>query len=74
MEIRGICIYESCICCGMRNAKYFIDGIDIRNYENASKRQLDNLIYHIREIMSHFREDTKQLIEKDELIRILTED
>lgn len=57
----------------MRDIKYFIDGIGMRNYSNAGERQFDNLIYHIREIMSHFKEDTKQLNGKDELIKILTE-
>lgn len=73
MEARGICIYKSCICCGMRDIKYFIDGIDMRNYDNASKRQLDGLTYHIKETMSHFRKGTKQLDGKEELIKILVE-
>lgn len=73
IEVRGICIYENCICCGMKNVKYFIDGIDMRNCENLNYKQLNNLRHRIREIMSHFREDTKQLFGKEELIKILTE-
>lgn len=71
VNIRGISIYESYITAGM-NIKYSIDGIDMRRYKNATVEEIDGLNYHIREIMSHFREDTKQLSGKDELIEVLT--
>lgn len=74
MEIRGLSIYESCICHGMRNIKYFIDGIDMKIYKDADEKHIDSLIYHVKDIMSHFRKDTKQLTGKDELIEILMED
>ena len=73
MEIRGMTIYEDYISHGMRNIKYFIDGIDMKNYKNASGRQLGSLVRRIKEIISHFNRDTKQLSGKDELIKILTE-
>ena len=72
-EVRGICVYESCLCIKIHDTKYFIDGIDMRNYENASTEILNRLIYHTREVMSHFHKDAKQLSGKDELIKILTE-
>lgn len=72
-EVRGISLYESCLCLKIHDAKYFIDGIDMGSYKSASDRQLESLTYRIREAMSHFRIDTKQLDGKDELIKILTE-
>ena len=71
-EIRGIGVYENFLCTKIHDTEYFIDGIDMRKYKNASNRQIDSLIYHIKETMSHFRENTKQLENKDELIKILT--
>lgn len=73
-EIRGICVYESNITHGIRNIKYFIDDIDMKNYKNESEKQIDSLIYHVKEIMSHFGIDAKQLAGKDELIEILVGD
>ena len=72
-EVRGISLYENCLCIKIHNPKYFIDGIDMRNYKGTSDKQIDRLIYRIREMMSHFRRGTKQLSGKDELIKILTE-
>ena len=73
MEIKGLSIYKSNICHGMRNIKYFIDGIDMRIYKDASERQIESLNSHVKDVMTHFRKDTKQLGGKDELIKILTE-
>lgn len=73
MEIRGISLCESCLCVKIRKAEYFIDGIDMRNYKNASKRNIDVLMWRIRYAMQSFKRDTKQLSGKDELIKILAE-
>lgn len=73
MEVRGISIYENCLCAKIHNAKYFIDGVDMRNYKDASEEKLDNLVWRVKEAMSHLRENTKQLSGKDKLIEILTE-
>lgn len=73
MEIRGITVYNTCSAISRNYLKYFIDGIDMRNYKDASKERIDSLIWHIKDVMLHFREDTKQLSGKDELIKILAE-
>lgn len=73
IRVNGIAIYENCLCLKIHNPKYFIDGIDMRNYRDTSKERLDSLIWHIKDVMLHFREDTEQLSGKDELIKILTE-
>lgn len=69
----GLWVYESNLCTKMRDIKYFIDGIDIKNRKYTDNRQLGGMMYHAREIMLHFDKDTKQLDSKDELIQILTE-
>lgn len=73
IEVRGICVYESCLHTKMQGIKYYIDGIDMRNYKNASKRNIDVLMWRIRYAMQSFKRDTKQLENKNELIKILTE-
>lgn len=72
-EVRGICVYENCLCLKIRKAEYFIDGIDMMNYKDASKERLDHLVWDIKEAMMHFDIDAKQLNGKEELIKILTE-
>lgn len=72
--IRGVSIYGSCLGVSRFPVKYFIDGIDMKNYKDASNERLDNVLSHIKTIMTQFRENTKQLIGKDELIEILMED
>lgn len=72
VEIRGISIYKSYITHGM-NIKYFIDGIDMRKYKNATTEEIDRLNYHIKEVMLHFREDARQFSGRDELIEFLME-
>lgn len=74
MEIRGISLCESCLCLKILKAEYFIDGICMRNYKDASKERLDWLIWSVKEAMMHFDIDAKQLNGKDELIKILTEE
>lgn len=73
IEVRGISIYENCLCLKIKRAEYFIDGIDMRNYKDASKERLDRLIRGVKEVMSHFSINAKQLSGKEELIKILTE-
>lgn len=73
MEVRGICVYENCLCLKIRKAEYFIDGIDMMNYKDASKERLNHLVWDIKEAMMYFDIDAKQLSGKDELIKILTE-
>lgn len=73
IEIKGICVYESYLHTKMQGIKYYIDGIDMRNYKDASKRNIDVLMWRIRYTMQGFKRDTKQLNGKDELIKILME-
>lgn len=73
IEVRGISIYENCLCLKINHAEYFIDGIDMENYKNASGDRLKLLTQHVKEIMSHFAINAKQLSGKDELIKILVE-
>lgn len=72
VEVRGISLCESCLCLKIRKAEYFIDGINMKNYMDASKERLDWLIRGIKEAMMHFDIDAKQLDGKDELIKTLT--
>lgn len=72
-EVRGISIYENCLCFKINRAKYFIDGIDMRNYKDASSQRLDRLTWKLKEVMSHFDINARQLSGKEELIKILTE-
>ncbi len=72
-EVRGISIYESCLCAKVNHAEYFIDGIDMRKYKDANDRTIDRLIRSIKETISHFSISAKQLSRKEELIKILTE-
>lgn len=72
--IRGISIYGSCLEISRFPVKYFIDGIDMAKYKDLSNERLDNVLSHIKATMTCFREDTKQLNGKDELIDILMED
>lgn len=74
VEVIGISLYESCLSIKMQDIDYFIDGIDMKNYKNASEKELDNLVGHIKYIMMYFKRDTKQLDGKDELIKILIGD
>lgn len=73
IEVIGLWVYDSGLCIKMGDIKYFIDGIDINNRKYTDNRQLGGMMYHAREIMSHFDKDTKQLDSKDELIRIIEE-
>lgn len=73
IEVRGISLCEGCLCLKIWNTKYFIDGIDMRNYKDASKEKLEWLIWHVKEVISHFEIGVKQLDGKDELIKILAE-
>lgn len=72
-EVRGISIYESCLCLKINRAKYFIDAIDMRNYKDTSRESLDRLTWKVKEVMSHFDIGAKQLGGKEELIKVLTE-
>lgn len=73
IEVRGISVYENCLCVKVNRAEYFLDGIDMRNYKDASSKRLDYLIWGVKEVMSHFDINAKQLSGKEELIKILTE-
>ena len=72
-EVRGISICENCLCVKVNHAEYFIDGIDMRKYKDASVKSLDRLIRRVKEVMSHFSINENQLSGKEELIKILTE-
>lgn len=72
-EVRGISLSESCLCLKIHKAEYFIDGINMRNYKDASEKRLDWLVGGVEEVMMHFDINAKQLSGKDELIKILTE-
>lgn len=71
VEVIGISVCESCLHTKMQDIKYYIDGIDMKNYKDACKRNIDILMWRIRYAMQIFRRDTKQLESKDELIKIL---
>ncbi len=73
IEVRGISVFESCLCLKVNHSEYFIDSIDMRKYKDTSSKRLDYLIYSIKEVMSHFGINAKQISGKEELIKILTE-
>lgn len=72
-EVRGISVYENCLCLKVNRAEYFIDSIDMRKYKDASSKRLDMLIWGIKEVIMHTAINAKQLSGKEELIKILTE-
>lgn len=73
IEVRGISVYENCLCVKVNRSEYFIDGIDMRKYKDANDRTIGRLIWGVKEVMSHFAINAKQLSGKEELIKILTE-
>lgn len=72
-EVRGISIYEGCLCLKINHAEYFIDGIDMGNYKDVSGNRIEHLIWGVKEAMIHFPINTKQLNGKAELVKILME-
>lgn len=72
--IKGVSIYDSCLGISRFPVKYFIDGIDMGKYNDVSNERLDNVLSHIKAVMTQFRKDTKKLSGKDELIEVLVED
>lgn len=72
--IKSISIYGSCLGISQFPVKYFIDGINMKRYKDMSNERLDNVLSHIKSVMTQFREDTKQLSGKDELIEVLMEE
>ena len=73
IEVRGISIYESCLCLKINHAEYFIDGINMKNYKGTNGNRLEHLVCGVKEAMMHFAINAKQLSGKDELIKILME-
>lgn len=73
MEVRGVSIYEGCLCLKINHAEYYIDGIDMENYKDASGDRLEHLTYGVKEAIMHLSINATQLSGKEELIKILTE-
>lgn len=73
IEVRGISMHENCLCLKINRTKYFIDGIDMKNYKDAGRERLNHLTWKLKEIMPHFDINAKELSGKDELIEILKE-
>lgn len=71
VEVIGISLYESYLSIKTQDIDYFIDGIDMKNYKNASEKELDNLAYQVKYIMMYLKRDIKQINNKDELIQLL---
>lgn len=72
IEVRGISVFGNSSCIKINCAKYFIDGIDMRNYKDADNKRIDHLVWGAKEAIMHFSINAKQISGKEELIKILT--